>query len=1154
MPSPQVRGDELYEELVTNVSFEGVTGRIAFNDASADPSRLTHGDRTSGVRYDLWNFGETELSVVGAWQLCAAGAAACSEISASANFTYSTADNSKPHDGSEIGLLLPESGSGDGPKMAACAALLALQHVNEGNGSVVPELGRYVPNALQFVPKPIGIGADVASAIRGYESIRDRIDGFVDGAASRTNVHVAQLGALDSVPQLSYYSSAPELSCDVQYTHFSRSYVSDKISSSVLAEQLAGYGWEHYGVLHVRDEWAVGYQEHLAQNAFRLGLTQFSGSWTENNTAEIREAVQMMRDNGVNIIVVLSFEVDLLPLLSSAEDAGLLADNFVWIFIEGSGSAADLGTNPEATRLMAGMLSFEANPVPASGFRRLARVWSSLGPDDCTRAGAGGIFDVPPSVFSSPPTQYAAFAYDAVAGLAMGMRASDNPHHGTDVLRSLARVSFDGASGPVAFDARRDRTASGLIFTFSRFFTETTADCSTEPASPGPASPEPASCKRLDPRICKILPGEAAAVDWEAVETAPLLFRDGSATPPEDALLAREREREAERRQQRRLIILLTSVFGALLLLFVALTYRASLSVRNFKRREIAAKQVLEAIRGVHRLDHPCVLLPARAFLRMGSLREHEALRAEGQLLFYDSPRQLADKHVVFFSHQWLSFGTPDPLGVQYRVMAASLRRVIADTGWEEANVQVWVDLASIPQAKPLLKQLAVQTIACYCAAAHAFVICAPTTIHADTGEVCNVQSYQRRMWCRCEQLCHVLRKGTGTMWCATTEDDCRRLGELDSEWLMSVLRVFEGDVTDEGDYLSIVLPILGLYAELYALELKRRPQAVPWQSSRAAAAEAALCQVGSAERRAETLQLVLNEVRGAKRGEIFPPKLRMSAQRLAQLPLRKRLLSWLPTRVFGECFDPRQDLFGELIHLVERAIDLDPQILDEAVAQAESGHDVQRVQKKIERSLSRRSTASIERSLSRRSTASIERSLSRRSTASIERSLSRRSTASSGSHGRWTPTVMRRLPALKRSPSDRGSEAEPARAEAGGEAGADGAKSSPAETRSTTCSHTTDDSGEAAKGELDDTDGAKMEAVAADAIRAIHAYGRGDADRARAGPPGPNVELGVVVAAAGAAVVTDHAALVRSWRLSFSPTPDQEGRSPGGGVQTPTG
>ena len=97
--------------------------------------------------------------------------------------------------GSEIGLLFAESGSGDGPKMAACAALLALQHVNVGNGSVVPELSRSGPNALQFVPKPISIvRADVASAIRGYESIRDRIDGFVDGAASRTNVRFAARG------------------------------------------------------------------------------------------------------------------------------------------------------------------------------------------------------------------------------------------------------------------------------------------------------------------------------------------------------------------------------------------------------------------------------------------------------------------------------------------------------------------------------------------------------------------------------------------------------------------------------------------------------------------------------------------------------------------------------------------------------------------------------------------------------------------------------------------------------------------------------------------------------------------------------------------------------------------------------------------------
>ena len=95
--------------------------------------------------------------------------------------------------------------------------------------------------------------------------------------------------------------------------------------------------------------------------------------------------------------------------------------------------------------------------MPAFGFQRLARLWSSLGPDDCTRAGAGGIFDVPPSVFSSPPTQYAAFAYDAVVGLAMGMRASDNPHRGTDVLSSLARVRAPAAGRVHATDTPMTR-------------------------------------------------------------------------------------------------------------------------------------------------------------------------------------------------------------------------------------------------------------------------------------------------------------------------------------------------------------------------------------------------------------------------------------------------------------------------------------------------------------------------------------------------------------------------------------------------------------------------------------------------------------------------------------------------------------------------
>jgi hypothetical protein len=48
-----------------------------------------------------------------------------------------------------------------------------------------------------------------------------------------------------------------------------------------------------------------------------------------------------------------------------------------------------------------------------------------------------------------------------------------------------------------------------------------------------------------------------------------------------------------------------------------------------------------------------------------------------------------------------------------------------------------------------------------------------------------------------------------------TTASDWRKMSE--EEWLFESFAVFQGDVTQELDKQSLVLPILGLYAELYA-------------------------------------------------------------------------------------------------------------------------------------------------------------------------------------------------------------------------------------------------------------------------------------------------------------------------------------------------
>ena len=76
-------------------------------------------------------------------------------------------------------------------------------------------------------------------------------------------------------------------------------------------------------------------------------------------------------------------------------------------------------------------------------------------------------------------------------------------------------------------------------------------------------------------------------------------------------------------------------------------------------------------------------------------------------------------------------------------------------------------------------------------------------------------------MWCRAEQLCHILRNTTAQIW-LTTAESCERMQNFfeegkEEEWIQETIRVFKGECTEAIDKISLVAPILGLYAELYA-------------------------------------------------------------------------------------------------------------------------------------------------------------------------------------------------------------------------------------------------------------------------------------------------------------------------------------------------
>jgi len=122
------------------------------------------------------------------------------------------------------------------------------------------------------------------------------------------------------------------------------------------------------------------------------------------------------------------------------------------------------------------------------------------------------------------------------------------------------------------------------------------------------------------------------------------------------------------------------------------------------------------------------------------------------------------------------------------------------------------------------LQLLAIRSLSTYASIANAFVIVAPAILHRETASLCDAATYNRRLWCRAENLCFSMRNGVRAIWLATESGvaqlDHTQLGEF----VASNLHVMEGDATVEEDKKNLVLPILGLYAQIYAWSKERLP------------------------------------------------------------------------------------------------------------------------------------------------------------------------------------------------------------------------------------------------------------------------------------------------------------------------------------------
>jgi len=264
---------------------------------------------------------------------------------------------------------------------------------------------------------------------------------------------------------------------------------------------------------------------------------------------------------------------------------------------------------------------------------------------------------------------------------------------------------------------------------------------------------------------------------------------------------------------------------AAIVMAAIVLAWVSHSHVRRYFQREARQSKIVEeALQSTKFLPYPMVLLTACEFKRLGRLASHEEVHHRSIWLYsVDEVRNFCSQnHVVFVSHQWTDFDCPDPTNKQYKAMLMSIDTLRLQKDWQEENIYLWIDFSSIPQKHPPTQALAINSLTVYASNVSAFVVVAPEVQHQQLCEICNKTSYQKRAWCRAEQLAHLLAIGSRNMY--LVEDGVlTRLSDIDN-WLTQSIYVFQGNLTccrrkhegmDKCDKELLVTPMLGLWAQL---------------------------------------------------------------------------------------------------------------------------------------------------------------------------------------------------------------------------------------------------------------------------------------------------------------------------------------------------
>jgi ABC-type branched-subunit amino acid transport system substrate-binding protein len=275
--------------------------------------------------------------------------------------------------------------------------------------------------------------------------------GVVGAASSSVSMAAAQVLEVAKIPQISYSSTSPDLSDKTNYPYFLRVVPPD----SQQAQALAHIVYEELGNSTVATIAPTTSYANWLIPVFESEFTALGGTVATSQTftpgaSDVTTELQAVFDSGAKMIVMAAFSDDATTVFTQANSVGINASSgFQWLGTDGLGFDGLLG-NPTVATAMYGMIGIENAVGSGDIFVHYKDMWQCGDPAIYTGAG------------DRTPNTFATFAYDAAYAFAWAAHEiidhqSGDITDGDNLLQFLQGMSYQGATGPISFDANQDR-------------------------------------------------------------------------------------------------------------------------------------------------------------------------------------------------------------------------------------------------------------------------------------------------------------------------------------------------------------------------------------------------------------------------------------------------------------------------------------------------------------------------------------------------------------------------------------------------------------------------------------------------------------------------------------------------------------------------